>query len=352
MSPIRVLLADDSPFLCKLLAHYLQQAGGFEVAGTAHTGRQAIDQAGALRPDVIALDLTLPDMDGVDALVEIMRDHPTPVVVITGVSGTSAIQTLRALDAGATDFILKFDPSLPTSPEALSREIVTKLRRAARKPAPASAAAPLQRVVVVGASTGGPGALREFLSHVPPSLPAAIVIVQHVPAAFSSVLAHDLARFSRLPVSEYRRGDRLAHGTVHIAPGGFHMLLEANGQALLQPGDGDSAQHCPSIDLTMESAADIFGPHATGVLLTGMGDDGVQGLHAIRNRGGLTLAQDPQTCVVEGMPAAAIQQGVVDLVAAPAALGQLLGKRAGGAGVEALAADALAVSPGVLARAE
>lgn len=329
MRSTRVLLADDSPFLCKLLAHYLNEAGGFQVVGMAHSGRAAIAKAGELRPDVIALDLTMPDMDGVDALVEIMRDHPVPVVVITGVSGTSAIQTLRALDAGATDFVLKFDPSMPSSPEALSREIVTKLRRAARKPKPIELSGGLKGVVVIGASTGGPGALRELLAETMPPFPAAIVVVQHVPAAFSGVLAADLARNARLPVAEYRRGERLVNGIIRVAPGGVHMILEANGEARLE--SDESAEHCPSIDLTMESAAEIFGENATGVILTGMGTDGVRGLTAIRRRGGYTLAQDPETCVVAGMPGAAMEQGVVDAVAAPAELGRLLRKRLSGA---------------------
>ena len=245
MRAIRVLLADDSPFLCKLLAHYLTQAGGFQVAGMAYTGREAIAKVSELKPDVVALDLTMPDMDGVDAIEEIMRDCPTPVVVITGVSGTSAIQTLRALDAGATDFVLKFDPAMPTSPEALSQEIVTKLRRAARKPAVAASTPRLSSLVVVGASTGGPGALREMLGQMTPPFAAAVVIVQHVPAAFVGVLASDLARTSPLPVAEYRRGERLLNGEVRIAPGGFQFILEANGEARLDADD--AAEYCPSI---------------------------------------------------------------------------------------------------------
>lgn len=326
MTPIRVLLADDSPFLCKLLAHYLREAGGFEVVGLAHSGRAAIDQVKQQRPDVVALDLTLPDMDGVAALEEIMRDCPTPVVVITGVSGTSAIQTLRALDAGATDFVLKFDPAMPTSPEALSREIVTKLRRSARRPAAALAAtASLSGVVVVGASTGGPSALREMLGQMTAPFPAAVVVVQHVPAAFCGVLASDLARLSALPVTEYRRGDRLANGEVRIAPGGLHFILEANGQARLDPDDG--AEHCPSIDLAMESAASVYGEQATGVLLTGMGADGARGLAAIRRRGGYAMVQDPATCVVPAMPEAALREGPVDAQAAPGEIGRLLTER-------------------------
>ena len=326
MTPIRVLLADDSPFLCKLLAHYLKEAGGFEVTGFAHTGSAAIEHVKQHQPDVVALDLTMPGMDGVGALEEIMRDCPVPVVVITGVSGTSAIQTLRALDAGATDFVLKFDPAMPTSPEALSREIVTKLRRAARKPAaPPAAAARLSSVVVVGASTGGPAALREMLGKMAAPFSAAVVVVQHVPAAFSGILAADLARVSALPVTEYRRGDRLANGEVRIAPGGLHFILEANGQARLEPDDG--AGDCPSIDLAMESAASVYAEHAAGVLLTGMGTDGARGLAAIRRRGGYIMVQDPATCVVPGMPEAALREGPVDAMGGPASLGRQLSAR-------------------------
>ena len=326
MTPIRVLLADDSPFLCKLLTHYLSEAGGFAVTGFAHTGRAAIAHVKEQRPDVVALDLTMPDMDGVDALEEIMRDCPTPVVVITGVSGTSAIQTLRALDAGATDFVLKFDPAMPTSPEALSHEIVAKLRRSARRPAAAQTVeANLTGVVVVGASTGGPSALREMLAQLSAPFPAAVVVVQHVPSAFSGVLASDLARVSALPVTEYRRGERLANGEVRIAPGGWHFILEANGEARLDPDDG--AEHCPSIDLAMESAASVYGEHTTGVLLTGMGTDGARGLAAIRRRGGYALVQAPATCVVPAMPEAALREGAVDAQGDPAWLGRQLTAR-------------------------
>lgn len=328
--PIRVLLAEDSPFLCRLLESYLVEAGGFSVVGKALTGLSAIALAKETRPDVMALDLTMPDVDGLTVLREVLRHRPLPVVIITGASGTSALHALQALDAGAVDFIFKFDPNAPVAPEALRQEIVTKLRRAARGNhggkgvhlLATGSTEPLRSVVVAGASTGGPGALRLFLAELPTDLPAAVVIVQHVPAAFSGALAQDLARICRLPVAEYRTGERLQAGTVRVVPGGRNLLLQTGGAAALR--EASSEGHSPCIDVTMESAAEIFGPAAIGVLFTGMGEDGVDGLTAIRHRGGLTLAQEPSSCVVPAMPNAAIRRGIVDQVGLPVALAALV----------------------------
>lgn len=334
-APTRVLLADDSPFLCRLLGMYLEQAGDFRVIGTALTGRAAIEQFRELVPDVVALDLMMPDLDGVQILREMMAVRRTPVVVITGASGMDAVLTLRALEAGASDFVMKFDPLSSRSPETVRTEIVEKLRRAARRAAgedpnlPAAALAPARRpetllpaVAVVGASTGGPQALRQMLATLPDSFAGAVVIVQHVPATFSARLAGDLGRFCRLPVAELREQERLRAGEVGIAPGGRHLVLESHRRVSFQRFNGEA--NCPSIDLAMESAAAVYGPNAVGVLLTGMGNDGAHGLSVIHQRGGKTMAQEPATCVVAGMPGAAIARGVAGFVGSPAAIGERL----------------------------
>jgi two-component system, chemotaxis family, protein-glutamate methylesterase/glutaminase len=337
MSPAtRVLLAEDSPFLVRLLTSYLEQAGGFHIVGTALTGREAIERYRELQPDIVALDLMMPDIDGVTVLREIIAHRPAPVVVITGASGMDAVLTLRALEAGASDFVMKFDPLVPKSPDAVRAEIIAKMRRAARKATPAIDIATagilprkpedvsLPAVVVIGASTGGPAALRQLLAALPDTFPAAIVIVQHVPAAFSSRMAADLCRFTSLPAAELSENERLAPRTVRVAPGGCHVLFETNRRVSFRAYNGEA--NCPSIDLAMESAASVYGADTIGLVLTGMGTDGAHGLSVIRNRGGRTMVQDPATCVVAGMTTAAIAKGAADFIGPPAALGERLAR--------------------------
>jgi two-component system chemotaxis response regulator CheB len=264
--------------------------------------------------------------------------------------------------------VLKFSPDGAVDPAALRREIVAKVEAAARirvirSLRPRSAAAPLgaraaavagpaarrdgtarnggapvppreaaprpaaeappPAVVVLGASTGGPAALRQLLAELPPSLPAAVVVVQHLPAAFTEVLTAQLDRQVALEVRQARDGDRLRPGTVWIAPGGSHLLLGADSTVELRPGP-DISGHCPSVDVTMQSAALAYGRRAWGVLLTGMGSDGAAGLSAIRLRGGRTFAQDAASCVVSGMPQRAVERGAVEEEAPPWEIGARL----------------------------
>jgi len=338
---IRVVVVDDSPFVCRLLAKYLQAAPGLAVAGTALDGRRAVELTRSLRPDVVSLDLEMPGMDGLAVLDEIMSDCPTPVVLLSGVSRQAARATLLALGRGAVDFVLKYSAGSDTDPEALRQEIIAKVRLAARikvirslpsrtdhselPTAPRPSAEPwlLGGVVVIGASTGGPLALRELLGQLPADFPAAIVVVQHMPATFTRVLAVHLGRQLALPVKEAEHGDRLLPGRVLVAPGEVHLLIGPDGKVQLTAGPRIGG-HCPSIDVTMQAAAQVYGPRARGVLLTGMGCDGALGLAAIRARGGRTFAQDPASCVVNGMPQAAVDRGVVDTVAPPAEIARRL----------------------------
>jgi len=332
----RVLIADDSPFVCRLLASFLHSSPEFEVVATAFDGRQAITKVKALRPDVITLDLEMPEVDGLEALGRIMSECPTPVVAVSGVSGRAATRTLQALDLGAVDFVLKYAPGVNIQPADLCREILAKVRAASRirvirtiGQAPSPAKSSDQNtpdsaggLVVIGASTGGPLALRELLSVLPANFPLAILVVQHMPPNFTAVLAAQLDRHCRLRVREAEDGDRLEPGKVLVAPSGYHLLVRPAFR--VATCSGNTAGYCPSIDAAMESAARIYGSHALGVLLTGMGDDGAQGLKAIHDHGGVTFVQDSESCVVDGMPQRARERKAADHVAAPARIAQLL----------------------------
>ncbi len=350
---LRVLIADDSPFVCRLLSSYLQSVPDFEVAGTALDGARAIERVKSLRPDVVTLDLEMPEVDGLTALASIMEECPTPAVMISGVSGRAATMTLQALDLGAVDFVLKFMPGTALDPDSLRQEIVSKVRAAAqirvvrrlkqrpKRPQIADAVGELAgfhgraslpvavpstwpgEVVVIGASTGGPLTLRELLGHLPADFRAAIIIVQHMPPSFTGVLAAQLDRNIPLEVREADDGDALTPGVVLVAPGGYHLLVRPDARVEVRPGP-EVGGHCPSIDVTMQSVAQVFGPRARGVVLTGMGADGSLGLLAIHAKGGTTYAQDAATCVVNGMPQRAIERGVVDHVASPWEIAQLL----------------------------
>ena len=356
-SQIRVVVADDSPFIRGLVASYLASDAGFAVVGQAANGIDAIDAVHRLQPDVVTLDLEMPEMDGLEALRIIMETHPTPVVAISGVSGKAATRTLQALDVGAVDFVLKFSPGVVVDPETLAREILGKVRLAAgiqvvrlldrvkETVARKTGAAPqvaakgyaglLPGLVVIGASTGGPMALRELLGELPAGFRAPVVVVQHIPAFFTSVLAAQLNRYCPLPVREAEEGDILTPGMVYVAPGGYHFLLQTGLRIDLQKGKERPGEHCPSIDAAMESAARLLGARTAGVLLSGMGVDGAAGLLSIRRAGGRTFAQNEETSVVFGMPKRAIELGAAMTVSSPAGIGVTLAREFGAAVVAA-----------------
>ena len=347
--PVRVVVADDSPFTCQLLATYLQSSPDFLVVGTAPDGAQAIKQIRELRPDLVTLDLNMPGMSGMEALDIIMSECPLPVVVVSGVSRQAADMTLLALNHGAVDFIFKYVPGIDTDPLALREEILSKARLAAQikvvrslhshRSLPhvedqpplklpelsAQAVRPFFQgnVIVIGASTGGPVALRTLVCDLPVDFQDAVVIVQHMPPEFTRVFAAHLEQQARLKVQEAKSGDPIRSGVVLVAPGGYHLLFNPDGRIELSQGV-EIAGHRPSIDVTMQSAAQVFGAHTRGVVLTGMGEDGSMGLLAIRSKGGRTFAQDEQSSIVYGMPQRAIKKGLADYIAPPAEIARLL----------------------------
>jgi len=368
MDKIRVVVADDSPFVCHLLSMYLQASPDIQVVGTALNGNRAVQLVQELRPDVVTLDLEMPQMNGLESLEYIMQECPTPVIMISGTSRRAASLTLLALNLGAIDFILKYTPGSDTNPEKLKREIIAKVRAASQTrvirlmrtskpqpegklihmPPPQARVARVEEettkfresfpllpggVVVIGASTGGPVALRRLLSSLPEEFSAGILVIQHMPGTFTSVLAEQLSRQVPLTVREAKNLDKIEPGLVLIAPGGRHLLVRPDSRVELNNGP-EIAGHRPSIDVAMQSAAQIYGSRTKGVVLTGMGEDGALGLVAIRAKGGRTYAQDADSSVINGMPQRAIDRGAVDFIGSPEeiavelTIGQVLSGRA------------------------
>jgi two-component system chemotaxis response regulator CheB len=347
---IRVAIADDSPFTCNLLASYIQEAGDCEVVGVAHDASATIDLVRETTPDVLTLDLQMPGGNGFDLLRQISSGPPVAVVVISGVTRLAAAATLQALELGAVDFVLKYTPGAPVSRASLKREIVSKIKmaaaaqpaartvpavlptvaipetaaRTALRPTPRPPTAPNgYRVLVIGASTGGPKAVGELMAQLPADYNAACLIVQHLPASFTAPFAAQLGRLSRIPVREAVSGDRLEPGCALVTPGAFHVAIGPHGVIELKPPSGQD-MYCPSIDAAMISAAEHCGPAAVGVVLSGMGNDGAEGLRRIRAAGGEAYVQDLASCVMASMPERALELAGADHVARPDRIAQML----------------------------
>jgi two-component system chemotaxis response regulator CheB len=327
---VRVLVVDDSAFVRQALSRMLGAAPDIEVVGTAVDGKEGWEKAVDLRPDVITLDVKMPRMDGLEALRRIMADCPTAVLLLSSQTKEGTEVTLRGLDLGAMDFVDKSSVQGHMNLLSLADELQAKVRALASVPRarlqaatavreagpvelPARHAARAQ-VVVIGTSTGGPPALQAIIPRLPEALPSAVLVVQHMPVGFTRSLAERLDARSVLPVREARDGDVVAPGSVLVAPAGQHMKVRRRGREMRVWLDDEprSALHRPSVDVLMASVAKAYGARAMGVILTGMGSDGVEGLRAIQQSGGLTLAESEESCVIYGMPKAAVEAGVVD----------------------------------------
>ncbi len=341
-APIRVLVVDDSSFMRAAVVRMLQSESGIQVVGTGHNGADAVDLAGELRPDLITLDVEMPVMDGLEALAAIMRQHPTPVLMLSAHTRPGAVATLRALELGAADFLVKPDPRNATEVNRLRDDLVARVyaiscRHAGPRTAPPpTRTGPLPvlpgegfRLVVIGASTGGPRALQHLVSELPHDLDAGVLIVQHMPRLFTSQFAARLNDGARVPVREAEHGARIEPGRVLLAPGGTHLeLSRVRGHCgwVRLTNEPAAATYRPSVDVLFRSAARLNGPRTLGVVLTGMGDDGLEGMRELRAAGALTLAQDRESSVVYGMPRACAEAGVVDRVVGLQAMsGAILG---------------------------
>jgi two-component system chemotaxis response regulator CheB len=326
---IKVLIVDDSAIVRKLLTEALSGESGIEVIGTAPDPFIARDKILALSPDVVTLDIEMPRMDGLTFLKKLMLFHPMPVIVISSLAHASCQAGVEALRAGAVEVVAK--PGGPYSVGELKVSLASKIRAAAasrvprlRTPKPRPAVPPPAPIagkfnslalIAIGASTGGTEAIEEVLTQLPADMPG-IVIAQHIPAGFSRAFAERLDKFCPMRVAEAADGDMVRPGLALIAPGNFHMVLRKSG-GVYRVSVKDGPMVCyqrPSVDVLFSSVAEAAGPKAVGVILTGMGSDGAQGMKKMKSAGASTIAQDEASCVVFGMPKEAIRLGGADRV--------------------------------------
>ena len=329
-----MLVVDDSVVVRRLVARALEGQPGLELAGAAADGHAALEKVARLRPDVVVLDLEMPEMDGMRTLAELRRLHPRlPVIVFSHLTAAGAAATLDALAAGATDFALK--PSADGTGMAehhVRTELLPLVRALAVRRVDGQAARPSgarspARVdaVVIAVSTGGPNALAAVCGALPADLPVPVLVVQHMPPVFTRILAERLDRTSPLAAGEAAPGEPVVAGRLYLAPGGRHLAVESrSGGVAVVLGDGPPENSCrPAADVLFRSAAQVYGAGTLAVVMTGMGSDGLRGAGAVRQAGGSVVVQSPETAVVASMPAAVMEAGIADAVVP---LGELAGE--------------------------
>jgi two-component system, chemotaxis family, protein-glutamate methylesterase/glutaminase len=336
---LRVLIVDDSPFMCKVLEEIINSDAQLEVAGQARNGRDAVALADSLSPDVITMDINMPHVNGLEATELIMSRHPRPIVVVSSESREGAASTLRALELGAIDFVPKPSTGIDLDMRKVREELNRKLKLAAKvrvvrtatrsklptPPAPvavstsSTSAALADRnggkfpLIVVAASTGGPAAVMRLVGGLPKDLAASLFLVLHMPATFTKQFAIQLAEVSVLPVKEAEHNESPQPGTIYVCPGSHHLRLSSTGKIALDAGARIEGYR-PCADVAFETVASYARSLAIGVVLTGMGGDAAKGVKAVKAAGGCVLAQDEGTSVIFGMPSAAIKTGSVDEV--------------------------------------
>lgn len=331
---IRVLVIDDSDVMRAILSEVINREADMEVVGQSDDPLVAREQIKALDPDVITLDIEMPRMDGITFLEKLMRLRPTPVIMISALTASNAEVTLRALELGAVDYVTKPGTPDATDLQTFASEIVEKIRlgaplrqrmanqRPARNPSPDKAekimrplAKPGRDVICIGASTGGIEAVKQILMQLTVASPPAL-IVQHLPEVYTRAFADRMDKLCAITVREAHGNELLAHGQAYIAPGHSHLRLAQTDRGYVTQLDRRPPinRHRPSVDALFHSAAEIAGARAIGVLLTGMGRDGAEGLLAMRERGAFTIAQDEASSVIFGMPRSAIELGAACIV--------------------------------------
>lgn len=331
---------DDSAFMRTALSKMLSGDPEIEVVGTARDGLDAIEKVQRLDPDLVTMDVEMPRLDGLGALERIMAESPRPVVMVSSITEEGADVTLRALNMGAVDYIPKGIGKNVLGVVNIEKELRAKVKALGGKrgvphvaltgtskrsqPFTASASTSLSartaklispRFILIGASTGGPPALHKFFSSLSPNFPLPVVVVQHMPKAFTGTFARRLSDSGPLDVKEAETGDRLEPGKGFVAPGGSHLVLNENNKLMLRVCDAPTdTLHKPSVDVTFASFAEASGSCVLAVILTGMGSDGLEGMRKLKAKGASIIAQEEHSCVVYGMPRVVVDAGLADLV--------------------------------------
>ena len=347
MAQVKVLVVDDSAFMRKAISMMLESDPDIKVVGMGHDGVEGVELVKQLKPDVVTLDIEMPRMDGLTALKHIMEDNPTPVMMVSSLTTDGASATLDALQLGAVDFIPKQLSFVALDIVKIKEELIKKIKYIALnkhkllrqyrsqtkpvftpsaekkdryKPPPPSLLTCTGRkemdIVAIGASTGGPPALQAIIPRLPKNLPVPVMVVQHMPPTFTKSLADRLNALSQITVKEAEDGEPLNAGTAYIAPGSQHMTV-SRASASFRIGLSDEPSdtlHRPAVDVMMHSVANVYNSKALGVILTGMGHDGLEGLKALKLRGGKVLAQNEESCVVYGMPRSVVENNLADKV--------------------------------------
>ncbi|RLB24255.1 MAG: chemotaxis response regulator protein-glutamate methylesterase [Deltaproteobacteria bacterium] len=337
---IRVLIADDSAFMRQELKKIMERDPDIEVIAVVRDGAEAVERTRALDPDVVALDINMPIMDGLTALQYIMMESPRPVVMISSLTQEGALTTYEALELGAVDFVGKPGGTISKDIAKVGDEIVYKIRSAARAntsnlrlrrtrrrrdqikaPSLSKPHAKLsEKVVVIGQSTGGPNTIMDIIQVLPPDLGVPVIVVQHMPSSFTPSFAQRLDRNCAFTFKEAKSGDIIEPNRGYLAPGDIHMtlaprgIMKKKGTLVRLTRTPRNTLHTPSVDVTMESVLSCYGTNTIGVLLTGMGADGATAMVKIREAGGRTIAESEETAVVFGMPKEAIRRGGAEFV--------------------------------------
>ncbi len=331
---IKVLVVDDSAFMRKAISTMLDKDPGIKVIGTARDGQEGLELVRKLDPDVVTMDIEMPKMDGLTALRHIMMEAPRPVLMVSSLTTEGAESTLKAMELGAVDFIPKQLSKVSLDIIKIEKDLIARVKTVAarnmrhvrpraavsrvaaprRVPQPRPSGRPVHDVVAIGVSTGGPPVVQQILSSLPADFPASIVIAQHMPAAFTGPFAKRLDSVSKISVKEAETGDVLKPGCAFVAPGGKHIVLEQK----ISRVDVVVTEHPveelykPSANVMIRSVAEAVGKRGLGVILTGMGSDGCEGVRALKEKGGRALAQSDSTCVVYGMPKAIVDEKLAD----------------------------------------
>ena len=357
----KLLIVDDSAFMRKLISDFFKDNPKIEVVGTARNGKDALRKIQQLSPNVVTMDVEMPEMNGLEALKEIMQSCPVPVIMLSSTTKRGAENTVIAMEYGAVDFVAKPSGTISLDLHKIKDELIHKVQQAAqvpiaklkktigikppkvderkqhvhitplhKEPTPNSVVEkPIvtgtktpkwnnhsKKVVLIGTSTGGPRALQEVITKIPKSIAAPILIVQHMPPGFTKSLASRLDQLSDIHVKEAEHGDILQNGTAYVAPGGFHMKLKKVGSAFaisLDQEDPPRSGHRPSVDVMFENVSQFSDFDKIAVIMTGMGSDGSKGLVQLKNKGNvMAIAESQQTCIVYGMPKAAVETQLVD----------------------------------------